>query len=313
MWIRRFLAIAALALVTLALVGFGFERIAQAGDAQRYPPPGRLVDIGGHRLDLLCSGAGSPTIILEAGLGESALGWAQVQRSLARTARVCSYDRAGMAWSDRYTRPRTATNVADELQALLSASGESGPYVLVGHSIGGLFVRRFAAAYPHDVIGIVLVDPTDPEAIRAAGYPWPAIVQSRIQGILGELGVVRLFGRTLVPSAVGASPPSEVLDAVPIVYGPQSQATAVAELDASVTSADEVLAADATGYLANLPLVVISSADDSNPARAANERLAHLSLQGRHLVATKGGHYVHYDDPQLVADAIRDLVGLTRT
>lgn len=295
-------------LLAITVLGFAYERAARAGDAQRYPPPGSMLDVGGHRLHLLCSGEGKPTVIFEAGLGESALGWARVQRDLARSARVCSYDRAGMAWSDEGPAPRTAGNGANELHALLDASGEPGPYLLVGHSIGGLFTLRFGAAYPQKVAGIVLVDPSDPKAIRTAGYPWPAIMQARVQGVLAELGVLRVFGRSIVPAAVGVTPPPEVLEAVPILYGPRSQATSVAELEASLTSADEVLADEATGYLATQRLVVISAADDSADTRAEQERLARLSKNGRHLVARRGGHYVHYDDPDLVVDAVRALI-----
>jgi pimeloyl-ACP methyl ester carboxylesterase len=295
-------------LLAITVIGFGYERVARAGDAQRYPPPGRMLNVGGHRLHLLCRGEGKPTVILEAGLGESALGWARVQRSLARTARVCSYDRAGMAWSDEGPAPRTAGNVAKELHALLDASGEPGPYLLVGHSIGGLFALRFGAAYPQSVAGIVLVDPTDPKAIRNAGYPWPAITQSRVQGVLAELGVLRVFGRSIVPAAVGTTPPPEVLQAVPILYGPRSQATSVAELEASLTSADEVSADEATGYLATQRLVVISAADDSADTRAEHEHLAGLSKHGTYLVARSGGHYVHYEDPDRVVDAVRALI-----
>jgi pimeloyl-ACP methyl ester carboxylesterase len=213
-----------------------------------------------------------------------------------------------MAWSDDGPRPRNASRVAEELDGLLVSAGEPGPYILVGHSIGGLFVLRYGAAYSENVAGIVLVDPSDPEAIRTAGYPWPAIAQARIQELLGEVGVLRVAGPGLVTVVLGITPPHEVLDAVPIVYGPRSQATAVAELEASVTSADEVLADAATGYLSDVPLVVISAADDSPETRAEHERLAAHSRLGKHLVAPSGGHYVQYEDPDLVVEAVKRVI-----
>lgn len=297
-----------LLLVLLLVAGFGYERLARAGDAERFPPPGELVDVDGHRLHLLCSGAGSPTVVLEAGLRESALGWAVIQRQLAATTRVCSYDRAGMAWSEPDADPPTAAHSAEQLHALLAQAGEPGPYLLVGHSIGAMVVRVFADAYPTEMAGLVLIDPTNEEALIAAGDPAPVIITTRLQGLLAELGVVRLFGRSIVPGSVGAMPPPEVLDAVPVLYGAPSQGTAVRELEASVESAMSVresVSADAWG---GLPVVVISSADSSAADQPHHATLAAMSTRGIHVVAESGGHYVHYDDPELVIEAVRGLL-----
>lgn len=205
----------ALVLVLAVVAGFGYERLARAGDAERYPPPGERVAVDGHRLHLLCSGAGGTTVVLEAGLGEATLSWATVQRRLATTTRVCSYDRAGLAWSEPAADAPTAMRSAEELRTLLAAAGELGPYVLVGHSIGATIVRLFADAYPTDVAGIVLIDPTNENAVIEAGDPALPIIERRVQGLLAELGVMRLLGRSLVADAVGGTPPPEVLGAVP--------------------------------------------------------------------------------------------------
>lgn len=289
--------------------GFASERLARLGDADRYPPPGELVAVAGGRLHLLCSGSGRPTVVLEAGGGESALGWAVVQRELAAETRVCAYDRAGLGWSEPMPGTLTAARAAAALHELLAAADEAGPYVLVGHSLGSFVVRRFVADYPDEVAGLVLLDPTDEEAVLAAGDPGAPIVEARLQGLLAEVGVVRLFGRALVTDAVGDPPPAEVLDAVPLLYGAANRATTVRELEASVESARQVSDATQAQAWGALPAVVISAATSTSSERAQHARLAGLSDRGDHLVATAGGHYVHYADPALVVAAVRQVIG----
>jgi pimeloyl-ACP methyl ester carboxylesterase len=139
------------------------ELVAHYRADQRYPMPGRLVDVGGHRLHIHTVGEGWPTVVLDAGLGESALTWAGIQPEIAKFSRVCSYDRAGMGWSDPGPQPRTYPRIAAELHTLLHNAGEKPPYVLVGHSAGGFTVRLFAQFHPDEVAGVVLVDPSDEE------------------------------------------------------------------------------------------------------------------------------------------------------
>src|SRR4051812_37119691 len=157
-WVGRGLAVLFALIAVLALAGASYEALAAAGDAHRYPPPGQLVDVGGYRLHIQCVGAGSPTVVLDAGLGGSSLDWSLVQAELGRTTRVCAYDRAGMGWSDPGPQPRTPRQIADELHTLLTNAGNAGPYVLVGHSLGGKNVRMFALQHPDQVAGMVLVD-----------------------------------------------------------------------------------------------------------------------------------------------------------
>jgi pimeloyl-ACP methyl ester carboxylesterase len=304
--IRSALRAIAVLLAMLLVVGFGYERLARAGDAARYPPPGELVEVDGHRLHLLCSGAGGPTVVLEAGLSESALGWAPLQRELAATSRVCSYDRAGMAWSEPSAASPTAARSAEDLHALLANAGEPGPYVVVGHSLGAMVVRVFADAYPTEVAGLVLIDPTNEQTLADGGDPGPVTLTARLQGLLAEVGVVRLFGRSMI-TAVAGVPPPEVLDAVPILYGAQSQAAAVRELEASAESARRVRETVRPGAWGDLPVVVISAADSTAADQAHHAALAAMSTRGVHTVAESGGHYVHYFLPNLVTGAIRDL------
>src|SRR5688500_14536318 len=145
-------------IVGLALAGASYEAIAARGDAQAYPPPGRLIDVGGYRLHLQCVGTGSPAVVLDAGLGDMSLAWNLVQTEMGQTTQVCAYDRAGMGWSDPGPQPRTPGHIARELHTLLTNAGIPGPYVMVGHSAAGKNVRMFALQYPEQVAGMVLVD-----------------------------------------------------------------------------------------------------------------------------------------------------------
>src|SRR6266581_6105799 len=158
---RRVLLVSALLLALLALTGFLYQSIASAQDASSYPAPGKLIDVGGYRLHLDCTGTarlGSPTVILEAGSGNSSLPWSKVQPGVASFTRVCSYDRAGYGWSDNGPLPSTAGRMVAELHTLLARAGVAGPYVLVGHSYGGLIMQLYTYTYPQQVAGLVLVD-----------------------------------------------------------------------------------------------------------------------------------------------------------
>jgi pimeloyl-ACP methyl ester carboxylesterase len=147
---------------TTLLVGVTYQRVGEGRDAMLHPPPGKFVSLGTHRLHLLEEGRGSPTIILEAGLMSTNLSWTDIRRKLAESYRVVTYDRAGLGWSDLGPMPRTAERIVDELHSLLERAAISGPYVLVGHSFGGLTMPLFAARHPEKIAGMVLVDPVVP-------------------------------------------------------------------------------------------------------------------------------------------------------
>jgi pimeloyl-ACP methyl ester carboxylesterase len=155
--VRVLLGLLAL-IVLLAASGATYEAIMAVGDTKRYPPPGQLVDVGGHRLHVHCVGQGSPTVVLDAGLGAFSLDWGAVQPEIATTTRVCAYDRAGLGWSEPGPRPRSPQQFADELHTLLTNAGIQGPYVLVTHSISGKTARLFASQHPNQAAGMVLID-----------------------------------------------------------------------------------------------------------------------------------------------------------
>jgi pimeloyl-ACP methyl ester carboxylesterase len=159
--------------VSLAIAGALYEMIGRWRDAHRFPQRGHLVEAGSIRMNIDCSGQGSPTVILESGSGGPSVDWLMVQPEVAKFARVCSYDRAGYGWSDSGPEPRSALQIARELKRLLQAAGERGPYVLVGHSMGGYDIRVYTGQYPNDVVGVVPVDASHedqelraPESVR---------------------------------------------------------------------------------------------------------------------------------------------------
>ena len=204
---------AALASTVVALTAFAalLELGTSRSDAETFPAPGHLWTVGEAQMHLSCTGSGDPTVLLEAGLGESSLTWADVHRSLAEDTRVCSYDRAGHGWSEPRKRPWTSQQAAEELRALLATAQENGPYLVVAHSIGSFVARELAATRPHEVEGLVLVDPTNDTTVRDMGVPRTALVERRLLGGLTRLGLVRRAGRWLV-SGHGRREAAERLD-----------------------------------------------------------------------------------------------------
>lgn len=307
------IGLGALGLVAvLAAAGAVYEGIAGAGDATRYAPAGRLVDVGGYSLHLDCRGEGSPTVVLDAGLGASALDWALVQPDLARTTRVCSYDRAGMGFSDPGPQPRSPARIADELHLLLESAAVPGPYVLVGHSLAGKNLRMFAEAYPADVAGMVLVDArsemvetsADTDAFKVALEG-----QATLFSVARRLGIVRLFGGALVGEPL--VPP----DLATQMALAQTEPDAIAETtqEGLLRSADDAALADAR--LGSMPLVVIAAGESMRDLPGwsdAQEAMAALSTRGRLIVAEDSGHAVHLAEPGLVIDAIEQVIAKVR-
>jgi pimeloyl-ACP methyl ester carboxylesterase len=294
------------ALTVLLFACGGIEHHFSESDRERFPSPGRLVPVDGAVIHLSCSGAGHPTVVLEAGLGESSLTWVTVQQSLSTTTRVCSYDRSGYGWSDSRDRPWTASAAASELSTLLATAGETGPYVLVAHSLGSFVSREFVAAHGDLVAGLVLLDPTNEVVVRTAGEPLPAILQRRLLGALVRLGTVRWAGTRLVPALVDTQPPPELMTRLPMAYTSSSTGATIAELEGSVTSAEHLPPPDRP-VLDDLPLTVVSAATATAADRQHHRSLAKLSRRGTHLVMDSGNHYLHYTHPARVVQIVEKV------
>ena len=311
-WLGRGLAWVAGAIAVLALVGASYEAIAGAGDAHRYPAPGQLIDIGGYRLHIQCVGAGSPTVVLDAGLSGSSLDWSLVQPELGRTTRVCAYDRAGMGWSDPGPQPRTPRQIADELHTLLTNAGIAEPYVLVGHSLAGKNVRLFALTHPDQVAGMVLVDARS-EYVDANTSP--AEVEAFQQNIAAQasqfrlgrsVGLVRLIGASLWGGP--AMPRATRTEGMLLKT---SQRGVDAQTAEGLERAADDAQLQAAPSLGDRPLIVLAAGQKvaHDPIwLEAQRRLAALSSDSRLIIAQGSGHAIHWEQPALVIDAVRQVV-----
>ncbi len=301
----------------LALAGAGYEAIAAGGDAQAYPPPGRMIDVGGYQLQIHCVGTGSPTVVLDAGLGGSSLDWSLVQTEMGQTTRVCAYDRAGMGWSDPGPQPRTPGQIAGELHTLLTNAGIAGPYVLVGHSLGGKNVRMFALEHPDEVTGMVLVDARSEyvdahtSAAEADAFPQALQAQGGMYTVARRLGIARLFGATLLQTP--PSLPAETRTAMALTTT-QPQAVAATTSEGTARAADDG-ALQAAPLLGNRPLIVLASEENMTQTPfwpEAQRQLAALSTAGRLIIPAGSRHYIHWFQPTVVIDAVQQVVEQAR-
>lgn len=262
------------------------------------PPPGVMVDVGGHRLHLVCAGSGRPAVVFDAGLADAWVVWERVLLGLAPTTRVCAYDRAGVAWSEPGPLPRTGLQIAAELHELLTGAGLAGPFVLVGHSVGGMHVRTFAVRYPEEVAGIVLVDATHEDLVGEAAYGSRSVRQVQV----GRAAHVAERGGRLPP--VVANLPVAVASR-PAWH--RARAEELAAVDASAAELREMNRALA------VPLTVITRGKRLTATwDSLQANLVLLSPQGRRLVAGRSGHYVQRDEPAVVVAAVRDMVDSLR-
>ncbi len=279
-------------------------------------PPGQLVDVGGYRLHIYCEGEGTPAVVMDAGLGGSALEWLPVQELLKNYTRACIYDRAGYGWSDPGPLPRTSSRIADELHLLLQEAATPGPYILVGHSFGGYNVQLFARRYGHLTAGVVLVDSSHPEQVqRFQALP---IGYNLLPDNAG--GLVIMSGRPTMPASM---PEEAALKAELLLSRMQTRLTIANELIHFQASADEVHSADG---MPPLPLVVLTRGvserlrdDDSARAhliealwRQLQDELVELSPRSTQVIASESGHHIHVDQPDLVSNAALRVIEIWR-
>jgi pimeloyl-ACP methyl ester carboxylesterase len=334
------------ALILTVWIG-GASAQAQDASAPPLPPPGRLLDIGGWRLHLHCTGephGSQPPVILEAGVGNFSVEWSLVQPRVATFARVCSYDRAGSGWSDLGPLPRTMRQIAFELHTLLDKAGVRPPYVLVGQSYGGVLVRVYAATYPQGVAGMVLVDGGRLNPLRfingqlvslpdiARGRPVPPVQTSnplRESDIPSDAKAQIEAAARRMASRANEPPRDKLpLDAQRMrtwglaqikhyaAYGPGAAELEAEEL--ALMIADQQKEAHPLG---DRPLIVLTAGnreygpdqqaleDDRQRMQAA---LAKLSRNGKQVIAVGSGHHIHIEDPELVVKAIREVLQALR-
>jgi pimeloyl-ACP methyl ester carboxylesterase len=289
---RRWLLYPVIAMLALAAVGGGYETVGEAVDAKAHPMPGQLVDVGGHRLHLSCTGSGSPTVVLQPGAGDmsSTLGW--ITPAVARDTRVCAYDRAGRGWSEPADAPQDGTQIAADLHTLLHRGNVPGPYVLAGHSFGALYTLTFAARYPGEVAGMVLVDATAPGAATTPGAASPGDGDSydalgRVSALISisaRLGLARLYGQL----SYGTLPPGSRDEVRASLATPGSVRSTIDEYVQANTSMEQ--AAALRGF-ADKPLVVLTAGSGSDATHlAAQNHLATLSTNSVHRVIEGATH-----------------------
>jgi pimeloyl-ACP methyl ester carboxylesterase len=299
-----------------------------------------MIDVGGFRLHLNCAGQGRPTVVLDAALGGSSVSWALVQPDIASLTRVCSYDRAGFGWSDGVPGPRTVGRIVDELRTLLDRAGETPPFVLVGHSFGGLVMRVFATRYRADTLGVVLVDPAHPEdwvtpapkeqtkinrGIRLCRQGAVAARLGIARGVAALVGLGAFAPARAVAWAVAGGRLSREDEGIlaPIWLLPREARRPLrhfwtqpkffdalgSQIESICTSAGETLEAGKNGY-GDLPLITISATDPGDYRLRQQEALARLSTRGRHIIAPRSGHWIPLEQPEVVVSAIREVAGL---
>jgi pimeloyl-ACP methyl ester carboxylesterase len=294
-------------LLSLLLVGYIYEPIAEAADAKEYPPPGQLVDIGGYRLHINCTGSGIPTVVIDAGLGDWSTTWGIVQQEVAKTTRVCTYDRAGLGWSEVGPLPRNAEQHAKELHALLQNAQVPGPYVMVGHSLGGLDVRIFVHDYSSEVAGVVLVDSMSPKQITQSPASEPQSQPFSIQAMLARFGVARLLVK--LPGIAPAVPPGQEAY-YPLLIRPQNFQTTDNEYQGVPASGAQAASVKSFG---DLPLIVLTAKLNDNPGWPEwQSELLQLSSNSQHMVAENSGHIIQLDEPQVAAEAIFQVIQQVR-
>jgi pimeloyl-ACP methyl ester carboxylesterase len=286
-WIRKALLWSLVALLVALVIGAIYQAIATEIDQREaFPGPGELVDVGEHRLHLNCLGQGSPTVVLDGGWGYTSVEWSGwIQPEVANHTRVCAYDRAGMGWSEPGPSPLDANRVASELHTLLQMAEEEGPYVLVGHSLAGLYSRIYAERYPEEVARTVLVDSTHPDQFEGSGL---ALTIDRVVGIVGPLiaraGIPRVFD--LYPSNPEL-PPLQRERSDSLYYRTPHQ---VAMFEEMGTIPESMEKAHGTGTLGEKPLVVVSAADHDVQTRALQQELTSLSSNSSQRVVEGSTH-----------------------
>jgi pimeloyl-ACP methyl ester carboxylesterase len=319
----------------MAVAGMAYQSIGEVRDLQAHPPPGELVDVGGHRLHIHCTGAplsdDTPTVVMDAGLGGWSLDWAWVQPGVAEFARTCVYDRAGYAWSDPGPTPRDSRQVAAELHALLVNAEVSPPYVLVGQSFGGLNVRLYAIQHPDEVAGVVLVDAT-PDHLYDAFPPALSEYQAdadkgditlfRALTFLSQHGAMRLFVRlagTELLTFLEDYPPELHSAIIALAFNRTSYYETV--VDELVTFKESTVQIRDSDSDPNIPYVVIvrGLVDDTTASSEVDKQLEEVwrrlqvelveSLPDATLViAEESDHIIHFCQPDLVVDAIRQVL-----
>jgi pimeloyl-ACP methyl ester carboxylesterase len=332
-------ALALAGAAVLLVIGIGYEKYGLRRDRRKHLPTGRLITLGDRRLHIHETGDGEPLVVFESGLASSSLSWSPVQQITSRTTRSISYDRAGIGWSDETRQPRTVVNMVNDLRALLTASGNPPPYILVGHSFGALLARAYASIRTKDVAGLVLIDPVSLDMWADCSQENQRRLRlgaklARRGVVLANVGVVRLAltalgsGRTRLPQIIARASAGRAM-------GPMGRLTGVVrKLPSSLRSSVQSHWSQAKSFRVlaeyleilrhcaaevramtlppNIPLTILSAATATSEELEERERWISASVRGRHRQIADSGHWIQVEHPEHVASAVLELVEYLR-
>ena len=303
-------------LALIGLLGFCYEAYRRSNIPN---PPGNIVDIGGRGLHILCTGTGTPTIIWEAGGGSSSMTSRRIQSTISNFSRIFTYDRAGYGWSDSVSGPRSFDDIAKDLEKLLIAAEIPAPYILVGVSMGGLMIRRFAARNREKVAGIVLLDSAEElHVFKRKKMLRKMQASAAVSRWLSKFGMIRLIVK-LFPSKVGIPsrlPDDEVREIVDDISSEKNILAATKEMAAYFQVSKPMEAIGGFGTLFDIPLRVVTHGRPFKGSQSfleegwveSQERLAALSSNSKLITAKKSGHAISLESPDIVVEVIRELV-----
>ena len=331
--------IALAVIVGLILAGLSYQALGTYLDARRFPAPGRLIDVGPYRLHLNEQGQGNPSAVLEAGIAGSSLSWALVQTEVAKFTRVISYDRAGLGWSQKCAVLRTVRQMISELRALLSNTGHPGPHILVGHSFGGLLLRSYAHLHPGEVAGLMLLDPVSLNSWSHCAESQLKLLKrgaslSRRGAMLARFGIVRVALAALISGGrrfpklvarVSAGQGIKVLEGLagevqklppevwPMIRAHWSRPKCFLAMAEYLSCLPEsARAALPMSLPEQLPVIILSASSATPEELKERDSWIDQSAFARHIRLDQCGHWIQLERPDVVVEAVRELVDLAR-
>ena len=320
-WIKRIFFLVFVLAILLLVIGFAYGYISRLIAEKNFPPKGKFVDVGGHKLQFFKKGdAVGPTVVFESGIDFGGhLPWFKVQNEISKYATTVSYNRAGILWSERGSNPKTCEAIAEELHTLLKNAGFEAPYILVGHSIAGLTLRSFIAKYPKEVSGVVFVDVSCPDMMNRFPKDFKALMKTPPQWLVklaNSIGMIHFYYETIYPK-------TKKTDSINVRTNELTFKSLYAVLE-EINNLNYMLdeASHVTSF-GNIPLVIITGAASNRYDDLPTEKLRkqmfviwdglqkgllNLSTDSEQILAHKSAHYVQLEQPEIVIESIKKMI-----